>query len=67
MSSTRLDGTLVIEHELTVATTVAARVVCGVRGQILRRIGENIEHHLQEMWGLDRVELRLWVKARKTR
>eukprot|EP00746_Dinoflagellata_sp_MGD_P020314 gnl/MRDRNA2_/MRDRNA2_147321_c0_seq1.p1 gnl/MRDRNA2_/MRDRNA2_147321_c0~~gnl/MRDRNA2_/MRDRNA2_147321_c0_seq1.p1 ORF type:complete len:482 (-),score=81.93 gnl/MRDRNA2_/MRDRNA2_147321_c0_seq1:37-1482(-) len=62
----KLDGTLVIEHELIVQDSVVARMICGVRSQLIIRLREKAARRLAALWGLP-VDLRIWVKPLKQR
>jgi len=62
----RLDGSLLIEHELIVADSIVARMICGVRNSLVLRLRERVSHRLGKMWGV-KVELLIWVRPLKNR
>merc|ERR1712064_108137 len=57
----RLDGSLLVEHELIVSDTIVARIVCGVRNTLVSRLKEKASFKLSKMWDV-KVELDLWVR-----
>jgi len=62
----RLDGSLLVEHELIVSDTIVARIVCGVRNTLVSRLKEKASFKLSKMWDV-KVELDLWVRPLKER
>lgn len=62
----RLDGSLVIEHELIVQDSVVARMLCGVRNTLIGRLKDQVSYKLRKQWGMP-VEVRIWVVALKNR
>jgi len=62
----RLDGSLLIEHELVVQDSVVARMVLGVRNTIIARLRDHVSHRLRKLWGMP-VEVQIWVRALKQR
>lgn len=63
----RLDGTLVVEHELIVEDSVVARMILGTKNRLVQRLKENAEFKLKNKWKLDKLILLIHVKARKQR
>merc|ERR1712061_210850 len=62
----RLDGSLLIEHELIVQDSIVARMVLGVRNTIVNRLREQVSYKLNKLWGTN-VELKIWVRPLKQR
>eukprot|EP00928_Gymnodinium_smaydae_P061170 TRINITY_DN45322_c1_g1_i1.p1 TRINITY_DN45322_c1_g1~~TRINITY_DN45322_c1_g1_i1.p1 ORF type:complete len:465 (-),score=85.65 TRINITY_DN45322_c1_g1_i1:20-1414(-) len=62
----RLDGTLLVEHELIVKDSVVARMILGVRNTILVRLKDQVSYKLRKMWGVP-VEVMIWVRPLKQR
>eukprot|EP00920_Eleutheroschizon_duboscqi_P031608 GHVT01076217.1.p1 GENE.GHVT01076217.1~~GHVT01076217.1.p1 ORF type:complete len:347 (-),score=55.63 GHVT01076217.1:327-1367(-) len=56
------DGSLLIEHELKVPGASGARVICGTRGQLVKRLGQHVGRLLSDAWEQP-VRLLLAVKA----
>lgn len=44
-----------------------SRMICGVRGRLIGRLRENVSYTLQKAWGVAKVDLRIYVRARKNR
>ena len=63
----RLDGTLIIEHELVVKDSVVARMVLGTKVRLLQRLKENVVFKLKKLWGLENIVLLIHVKAQQQR
>ena len=63
----RLDGSLVIEHELIVKDSVVARMILGTKNRLLSRLRENVVYKLKQNWGLENVSLLIYVKAQNQR
>jgi GTP-binding protein Era len=63
----RLDGTLIVEHELIVKDSVVARMIIGTKARVLQKLRENVEFKLRKLWGIDKVVLLIHVKAREQR
>ena len=63
----RLDGTLVIEHELIVKDSVVARMILGTNNRLIRRLKENIEYKLKKNWKIEKINFLIFVKSRKQR
>jgi GTP-binding protein Era len=63
----RLDGSLIIEHELSVEDTVQARILCGVRNRLVLRLQQNVAWNLEQLWGVRPIHLHIWVKASNVR
>ena len=59
----RLDGTLVVEHELIVKDSVVARMVLGTRAKVLQRLREHVVYKLKKLWNMEKLVLLLHVKA----
>merc|ERR1711884_824036 len=57
----RLDGSLLIEHELIVKDSVVARMVLGVRNTIVARLSDQVGYKLSKLWGTP-VEMKIWVR-----
>ncbi|CAE7286018.1 ERAL1 [Symbiodinium pilosum] len=62
----RLDGSLVIEHEVIVKDSVVARMILGVRNSVLQDLKQQVSDTLQQLWGIP-VEARIWVRPLKQR
>ncbi|CAE7391117.1 ache [Symbiodinium sp. CCMP2592] len=62
----RLDGSLVIEHEVIVKDSVVARMILGVRNSVLHDLKQQVSDTLQLLWGIP-VEARIWVRPLKQR
>eukprot|EP00929_Paragymnodinium_shiwhaense_P063882 TRINITY_DN31966_c0_g1_i1.p1 TRINITY_DN31966_c0_g1~~TRINITY_DN31966_c0_g1_i1.p1 ORF type:complete len:481 (-),score=82.70 TRINITY_DN31966_c0_g1_i1:13-1455(-) len=62
----RLDGTLLIEHELIVKDSVVARMICGMRNTIVMRLRDQVGYKLTKMWGMP-VEVFIWVRPLRLR
>eukprot|EP00434_Breviolum_minutum_P044286 symbB.v1.2.039541.t1/scaffold6635.1/size21105/2 len=62
----RLDGTLMIEHELIVKDSVVARMILGVRNTILQQMRQKVTETLTALWGTS-VDFRIWVRPLKQR
>merc|ERR1711974_412840 len=62
----RLDGSLLIEHELIVQDSVVARMVLGVRNMIVGRLQDQVSYKLRKTWGMD-VEVKIWVVPLRSR
>lgn len=63
----RLDGTLIIEHELLVKDSIVARMILGTHNKLITRMKETVEHKLKEKWGLDKIVFLVHVKGMKQR
>jgi GTP-binding protein Era len=63
----RLDGSLVIEHELLVKDSVVARMVLGTKVRLLQRLKENVVFKLKKLWGMESIVLLIHVKAENQR
>lgn len=63
----RLDGSLVIEHELIVKDSVVARMILGTKNRLLSRLRENVVYKLKKNWGLENITLLIYVKAQTQR
>ena len=63
----RLDGTLVIEHELIVKDSIVARMVLGTKARLIQRLKDNTVFKLKKMWNMDKITLLVHVKAREQR
>jgi GTP-binding protein Era len=63
----RLDGTLVIEHELIVKDSVVARMILGTRAKVIQRLREHVVFKLKKLWNMEKIVLLLHVKAREQR
>ena len=63
----KLDGSLVIEHELIVKDSVVARMVLGSKNRLVQRLKENVVFKLKKLWNMDNIVLLLHVKARQQR
>jgi GTP-binding protein Era len=63
----RLDGTLVIEHELIVKDSVVARMIIGTKARVLHKLRDHVVYKLQKLWGMEKIVLLLHVKAREQR
>jgi GTP-binding protein Era len=63
----RLDGTLIIEHELIVKDSIVARMVLGTKNRLLSRLRENVVYKLKKLWKMDKVVLLIHVKALEQR
>ena len=63
----RLDGTLVIEHELIVKDSIVARMVIGTRAKVLHKLRDYVVYKLHKLWGIEKIVLLLHVKARTQR
>lgn len=57
----RLDGSLLIEHELIVKDTVVARMICGMRNTLILRLKDQVSYKLKKLWGMP-VEVQIWVR-----
>ena len=62
----RLDGSLVIDHELVVKDSVVARMVLGVRNRMLQQLTLKVNERLKLLWGTE-VSVKIWVKAKVQR
>lgn len=62
----RLDGSLLVEHELIVKDSIVARMVLGVRNTIIARLRDQVSYKLSKLWGMQ-VEVRIWVRPLKQR
>lgn len=62
----RLDGSLLVEHELIVPDSIVARMVLGVRNTIVERLRDQVSYKLRKLWGTP-VELKIWVRPLKQR
>lgn len=62
----RLDGTLLIEHELVVPDSIVARMVNGVRNTLRLRLQDQVGFKLNKLWGTP-VELKIVVRPLKLR
>eukprot|EP00916_Digyalum_oweni_P026873 GHVL01044119.1.p1 GENE.GHVL01044119.1~~GHVL01044119.1.p1 ORF type:complete len:244 (+),score=46.45 GHVL01044119.1:95-733(+) len=60
----KLDGTLIVEHELIVKDTVVARMISGVRGRLLFQMRRNVSFKLSDLWG-QKVSVLIHVRALK--
>ncbi|CAJ1417894.1 unnamed protein product, partial [Effrenium voratum] len=56
----RLDGSLLIEHEVMVKDSVVARMILGVRNNILRHMKKKVTETLVQLWGIP-IDFRVWV------
>jgi len=63
----RLDGSLVIEHELIVKDSVVARMILGTKNRLLTRLRENVVYKLKKNWNMENISLLIYVKARAQR
>ena len=63
----RLDGSLVIEHELVVKDSVVARMILGTKVRLLQRLKENVVFKLKKLWGMEKIVLLIHVKAQQQR
>ena len=63
----RLDGTLVIEHELIVKDSIVARMILGTNGKLQTRMIDTVVHKLKTKWNLEKIRLLIHVKAQKQR
>jgi GTP-binding protein Era len=63
----RLDGSLVIEHELIVKDSVVARMILGTKNRLLGRLRENVVYKLKQNWNMDNITLLIYVKAETQR
>ena len=63
----RLDGTLVIEHELIVKDSVVARMILGTKNRLLQRLRENVIFKLKKMWNMENIVLLIHLKALEQR
>lgn len=63
----RLDGSLVIEHELVVKDSVVARMILGTKVRLLQRMKENVVFKLKKLWGMEKIVLLIHVKAQQQR
>jgi len=63
----RLDGSLVIEHELIVKDSVVARMILGTKNRLLSRLRENVVFKLKQNWGMEKISLLIYVKAQNQR
>ena len=63
----RLDGTLIIEHELLVKDSVVARMILGSRHRLIQRLKENVTFKLKKNWGIEKLVLLIHVKAGRQR
>lgn len=57
----RLDGSLLIEHEIIVIDSVVARMICGMRTTIVSRLSDQVTYKLKKLWGTN-VELKIFVR-----
>ncbi|CAK0898539.1 unnamed protein product [Prorocentrum cordatum] len=62
----RLDGTLLVEHELIVKDSIVARMILGVRNTIVARLRDQVSHKLCKLWDMQ-VEVRIWVRPLQQR
>lgn len=62
----RLDGSLMIEHEIIVKDSVVARMVLGVRNTILQHMRQKVTETLTSLWGTP-IDFRIWVRPLKQR
>lgn len=62
----RLDGSLLIEHELIVQDSVVARMILGPRNTLMARMRDRVSFKLRKMWGMP-VDLQIWVRPLKQR
>lgn len=62
----RLDGTLLIEHELVVQDSIVARMVSGVRSTLRLRLQDQVGFKLNKLWGTP-VQLKIFVRPLKLR
>jgi GTPase len=63
----RLDGSLVIEHELLVKDSVVARMVVGSRARLIQRLKEHVSYKLQKKWNISKIIFLVHVKAKTQR
>lgn len=63
----RLDGTLVIEHELIVKDSIVARMILGSKARLLQRLKDNVVFKLKKLWNMEKIVLLVHVKARNQR
>jgi GTP-binding protein Era len=63
----RLDGTLVIEHELIVKDSIVARMVLGTKARLIQRLKDNVVYKLKNIWNMDKITLLIHVKALEQR
>lgn len=62
----RLDGSLLVEHELVVKDSIVARMVLGVRNKIMARMRDQVSYKLKKLWGMP-VEVQIWVRPLQQR
>lgn len=62
----RLDGSVLVEHELIVQDSVVARMILGVRNMIVTRLQDKVSYKLNKLWGTP-IELKIWVRPLKQR
>lgn len=63
----RLDGSLVIEHELTVKDSVVARMVLGTKAKLVQRLKDHVARKLEKKWKIEKVVFQVHVKAETQR
>jgi len=62
----RPDGKLIIEQELIVKDSVAARIILGVRNSLVYRMSSHVSRRLEALWQRP-VKVLIWVKPLKNR
>ena len=60
------DGSILVEQQLTVADSVVARMVMGIRNRMVNQISMKAAERLSDIWKKE-VKVKIWVRALKTR